>query len=139
MLSLQRAGVFFLNIVIATIGTGVLESPLVHFLNPAPITRLAILRQDCLTIVVAFGLGYSIFRGWHSVTSKWIWLPGVCWLGIRLLLISDGNHGAIWEAQGEHFSVTTENFTNWSLYTLPCLRTVFYTVGAVCRARVEAK
>jgi hypothetical protein len=139
-LGILRKGVravcgFLLNLVVAAIGTNIVESPYVYLTHPSGMSRGAVLREDLLTSVTAFGLGFFVYWKWQPIASKWLWLAGVCWFGWRALVALDGRHGLVlWElsASGIAFSLDRLSFENWGGYTLPFLRTVFYSVGAFC-------
>jgi hypothetical protein len=80
------------NLLAAVIGTAIIEAPLTGFVRPS---RVAAVKADLLTITVAFGLGYFVYRRWSPSPSKWVWLAGLFWFGQRTLLTLDGQHGRV--------------------------------------------
>jgi hypothetical protein len=125
------------NLLAAVIGTAIIEAPLTGFVRPS---RVAAVKADLLTITVAFGLGYFVYRRWSPSPSKWVWLAGLFWFGQRTLLTLDGQHGRVfWELAGHDFVVDSHTFENWSGYTLPFLRTIFYSMGALWCSRWRRK
>jgi hypothetical protein len=91
---------FLGNLLTAVVGTSIIDTPLVGYIRPAKLTiRSMALTEDFLSAVVAFGLGYFVYRRWKSASSKWVWLAGLCWFAWGALLTLDGKHGSIlWEA-----------------------------------------
>jgi hypothetical protein len=131
-------GSALLNLVVATVGTGLAEGAVwrwVHFSSP---WRGPMMAEDLVSSATAFGLGYCVYARWEPTASKWLWLAGLCWFTPRALLMLDGTHGAIWELAGPDFHIGTMSFDNWIESTLPCLRTIFYSLGAYCSARSGA-
>jgi hypothetical protein len=78
------------------------------------------------------GLGFSVYRKWRPPTAAWVWVPGVLWFASRLLLTLDGKHGTFWELVGSASYADDASVANWTEVTLPLIRTVFYSVGALC-------
>ena len=133
--AVRGVGVFLLNVVVAVLGTAVLESPFEHYAHVFSL-RESLLLMDLLTAAFAFGVGYSVYWRWQPAASKWAWIAGVCWLGQRAIFPPDGNHVVIWEMHATNsVFLDVERLGNWSVYTLPFLRTTFYSVGAYCCSR----
>jgi len=148
--SLRVVVAFLSNVLIAAIGPAVIESPFVRLVGLSDgagvARRIGSLKADLLTITVALGLGYSVYRWWRPEAAKWIWLVGFLWFVYGAFLRMDGNHGAIlWEASSTEFLdmlsayrdfYNLNSFINWSEFTLPLLRTIFYSLGAFCCSRI---
>jgi hypothetical protein len=133
---LRTAGAFLLNVLIALFGTARLESPFDHFALVAS-SRQSLFNEDLLNGVFAFGVGYSVFRMWRAATSKWVWIAGLCWFGRKVL--PGGGHVVFWEtAATKSVFLDIPSLVNWSIYTLPCLRTLFYSAGAFCSSRFSS-
>ncbi len=103
-----------------------------------------VLTEDLLSAAAAFGLGYFVYRRWKPVSSKWVWLAGLCWFAWGALLTLDGNHGTILLEASPNVLVhdfnidnlfSRSSLENWSVYMLPLLRTIFYSTGAFCCSR----
>jgi hypothetical protein len=135
IISVRTGGAFLLNLAVATVGVGILESPYIRYVHFSPLSRASILRGDLLTAAVAFGIGYSVYARWQPIAAKWIWLAGLCWLGLLALLVLEGSNGTIWEISETRTRADFESFANWTGYTFPGLRTIFYSGGAFCRSR----
>jgi hypothetical protein len=128
---LRILGTFLLGLAIAVLGTAIVDSPFERYTVGASL-RASMFRMDVLTGCFAFGLGYGVFRKWKFETSKWIWIAGLCWFGRRFLLPPDGNHVLSWEIFATR-SVFTDwvAMGNWSIYTMPLIRSVSYSAGAL--------
>jgi len=136
--SLRIVGVYFLNLLLSTIGPAVVESPFVRFLHFSDRTGAPFLKADLLTAVAAFGLGYFVYHRWQPRLSKWVWLAGLCWFCQGALLPLDGGGRIFWEMSWNRFVYDPTSFYSWTGYTIPFLRTIFYSVGALCCSRILA-
>jgi hypothetical protein len=90
------------------------------------------LEADLLIAVVAFGLGFAIYRRWQPEVSKWLWLAGVCWYLPRALLTLKTSQGSVLGGSVGAVSPNFQDLVEWVEFTDPCLRTVFYSAGAFC-------
>ena len=127
---------FVRDIVLAVLGPAILDFPISNFATRSLPVRQALLVTDLVTSLIAFALGFLFFRMRRPPTSKWIWIPGVLWLAQGI--ISTGGHLPLWEiSAGSSVFPDPVSFSNWATYTQPLLRTVFYSVGAVCSSRTN--
>jgi hypothetical protein len=130
--------VYLLNLLVAVIGTKIFEAPFDHFVHFSDRTSAAVLKADLLTSTVAFGLGYLVYRRWQPASARWAWVAGACWFGLGALHILGERPGTmLWEISGSRFPLDIDNFVNWSKFTLPLLRTTFYSAGAFCCLHIE--
>jgi hypothetical protein len=138
---IRAGGTYVLNVLEAVIGTAIFEAEFVDYRA----SRAVILKTDLVNAAIAFALGYFIYHLWQQSTSKWIWVVGLCWFGSGAFLAKAGGHGAIfWELSrsGSAFDLRDSSnsyynlysFYNWGRYTIPLLRTVFFSAGAFCRS-----
>ncbi|MBZ5608774.1 MAG: hypothetical protein LAP38_10975 [Acidobacteriia bacterium] len=133
----RGAGVFALNMLIALVVTEVVVFPFKHF--NVETRRESILREDFLSSVAAFGLGYVVFRRWRTSSSKWVCLAGLCWFGwgaIQAWIAQQAaasvlyrSHVDLWRMSGMG-CYDFASCRDWLDYTLPLLRTVLYSAGA---------
>lgn len=138
---------FFLNLVTAVLGTAAAQSPLSHFFRHS--ARAVVLREYVLSIIVAFALGYIVYRLRQPTLSKWVWVAGLCWFvwgafriwfGDGALRLVTGTRGTIyWEMSGVGCMSELNSCWSWIEFTLPFLRTVFYSLGALCCFRIGSK
>jgi hypothetical protein len=130
---------FFVNVVLACVATNIIAHPFSHgqVLNISQV----IWKHTWLNALASFGLGYSVYRWWKTTPAKWIWVAGLCWFAQRAirfwweqrtLSVLGGGHSIYWEMSGFGCEFERESCLDWLLYTLQFLRTVFYSVGALC-------
>jgi len=132
----RPSGAALLDVFLAVIGTQIVQSPFERFTKVSSLGQ-SLLIEDLITSAAAFGLGCSFFRWLRPATSKWIWIAGLCWFGQRVLFPPDGNHVVFWEISATRSVFPDlQALNNWATYTLPCLRTCFYSAGALCCSRL---
>ena len=137
-----QAGVFLLHLLFAWLGTAALVSVAEHPTRLSPVSHL-ILQEDLLSSVAAAGLGYSVYRIWRSQPMRWVWLGGLLWFARgafrswseqRTLGVLQNGHSIFWDMSGIGCSFDTRSCRDWAVYSVTSLRTIFYSVGAVCCA-----
>jgi hypothetical protein len=130
------AGSFLLNLVIAVFGTTIVELPFERY-TVVTSPRESLFLMDILTGCLAFGFGYVVFRTWRPVASKWVWVAGLLWFVQRALVPPDGVHVLSWELSAtKSVFVDWAAMAHWGTYTLPCVRAVFYSAGALSSSRI---
>ncbi len=133
-----RAGALIVgHLLTAMLGTAILDSEIYHLFHP-PTLAGSVRLEDGLSASIAFGLGYVVFYKWESRFSLWIWLIGAFWFGQQAIraYFDPGLHGEtiFWEFVSPKFG-GRERLENWLTYTIPLVRTVFYSAGAFCCSR----
>lgn len=96
------------NLLFMVVGTTILEGPLratVASLFPQTSHFVILLRDCCITIIVAGGLSWCVQYNWCSRSAQWIWAACVLWLGVGILrylyfISSASAMSAVWQ----HFS-----------------------------------
>jgi hypothetical protein len=143
--TVRAVGMFVLNLLLAVVFTNQLASPLLRF--DVHSIQTSIVKLDFLNAAVAFGLGYFVYWRWRPVSAKWVWVAGVCWFAQRalLLLFEQRSMGVLYRDSAvywRHFGINCggdfEACRDWLGYTIPSLRTAFYSAGAFLAARVVA-
>ena len=143
----RSAGTFLLNVIVACVVTNIITSPFSHASGATNIPQM-MWKQEWLNAAASFGLGYSVYRWWQPATSKWVWMAGLCWfaqraarfwLEQRAFSVVVSGHTIYWEMSGFGCGIELESCRDWSLYTLQLLRTVFYSVGALCCSYVGGR
>lgn len=139
------AGMFLLNLLQAILGTTILELPL-YGLFRWKTPEAFFLREYVLSAAVSFAIGYLVYHHWQSASSKWLWLAGLAWLGLGAFLIMtsasvlDGAGRTIYEDMSGISCVSDPRSTrcaNYFNYTVPSLRVVWFSLGALCCARIK--
>ncbi len=139
-----QVGLFLLNLLIASVVTPMLVSGAEHFSRFSSVA-LVIRQEAFLNSLAALGLGYFVYHTWHWRSAKWIWIGGMLWISYgavrfwseqRALSVLEEHHSILWEMSGVGCSFDTRSCTDWLLYGVIFLRSVFYSAGAFCSAVV---
>jgi hypothetical protein len=133
--TIRTMALALLNLVVATVGTGLAEGAFWRQLHVWSLRMTPMLMENLVSSATAFGLGYSIYAQWQPAVSKWLWIAGLCWFIPHALLMLGGSDGSVLEPAGTNFPADSQDITNWVAFTIPCLRTIFYSLGAFCSAR----
>lgn len=122
--------IWLLNVVVALFGTAVIETPISHLFRPHTIADVLV-RAHALSAVIAFALGFFVYRQWKPSMARWVGLGGLCWFFLGALLsvgrrsIWDQTSGAACE-----YGLQAIGCRAWFIFTLPAFRTVLYSLGA---------
>jgi hypothetical protein len=142
--SLRVGGIFLVNLLIAVVGTAIIDTAGGDLRHARLTIRTLALTEDLLSAAAVFGLGYFVYRRWKPASSRWVWLAGLGWFAWGALLTLDGKHGTVLLEASPNVSVLDFNINdlysrgsleNWTGYMLPLLRTIFYSTGAFCCSR----
>jgi hypothetical protein len=140
----RDAGVFLLNLLLAFLGATSFEGPL-YDLPRWKEPKALLLTEYLLSAAISFALGYFVYHRWQPAPSKWLWLAGFCWFGLGAFLtlrgrsVLEGKTGGIyWGMSGIGcvYDVRSVSCANYFNYTVPSLRVVWYSAGALCRAKI---
>jgi hypothetical protein len=137
-LPLRALVVLLGNLATAVIGTAIWLTPIEgSFFDPMNLAR-SLRWGDLLSAVVPFLLGSFVWWRWRYQSAKWIGALGICWFAFRAVQIVFGVApparfgGILWEFSGNDSVPPMSAFNEWVVYTLPLVRTVFYSTGAMC-------
>ena len=135
--ALKFGGLLLINVVVAIIGTAILETSIGR-LFPAHSVVTVLWKEWILSLTCAASIGFWMWHRWRSDAAKWTWVLPAVWFGVKFLLAigsgavgfqffgtgwADGNRLARW---------------NFSLFTIPVVRGVAYSLGAYLAAFVCA-
>jgi hypothetical protein len=124
--ALKFGGFVVIHVIIAVIGTAVLDTALRRTI---PHSMAATLWKECiLSIICAAGIGFSVWRIWQNSAAKWTWVLPAAWFAVGLVatggrehvlgrLVGFGNFGA-------------PEMRSFFAFTVPLIRAVFYSLGA---------
>jgi arginyl-tRNA synthetase len=141
---LRAAGSFVANLLTAIIGTVILDSGLYRLISiflRLGTLQASVLLEDSLSAVCAFALGFLVYYKWRSRSAKWVWLVGTILFGQRLILdLSDPLMLRLTDAESlrelaGYGSDRYATVASFAAYTLPFVRTAFYSLGALCCSR----
>jgi hypothetical protein len=124
-----------LDLLIALIGTAIIGAE-IH-IHAYDLDRVLVI-EDIRSAAIAFVLGFVFYYFRRTPTSRWLWVAGVIWFAQRAVaywnsqhlvrVVTHSGHSIYWEMSG--FNYDPRSFNDWAFYTLPTLRTVFYSLGA---------
>ncbi len=134
-IGLRNVGVLLCHVLLAVIGTAIIEGPFVRVKYPI---ADAVVRQDYISASAAFCLGYSIQRIWKTPSSKWMWLLGLAWVVQRAIAIileqpmqlPSSPVSLLTYFSGIQCEADVRSCNDWSGYTIPFIRAAFYSAGA---------
>ena len=140
MTLIRTIALYGLNLLVAIAVTAIIKS---GFTNYTGLTDVAqVLRREYIfSSISAFGLGWFMYRSFQHSESKWIFAAGLFWFVQRALLlwldqrsiIFGASHGSLTEMLGLNCSLSDMTSCRDVIdYTIPCVRTVTYSAGAVC-------
>lgn len=119
--------------IIALIAVAILETPLQQTFRPTSIETL-LWREWIYSLVIGFGVGFSVQRLWPNSAAKWVWLLPTLWFGFGSVIAM--GHGGIWS---QITGTACENgmgdlqCKGWFLYTITWLRAASYSAGVYVR------
>src|SRR5690348_9904221 len=85
--ALKFRGFILIHVIIAIIGTAVLDTPLRRAMPPHSVA--ATFWKECiLSIICAAGVGCSVWRIWRNSAAKWTWILPTAWFAVGLLVVA---------------------------------------------------
>jgi hypothetical protein len=134
--SLRAVGVFLGNLVNAIVGIAMVNSVIYNIFPWVISWGRRLLLDDFLSAFFSFVLGYIVYYKWKPASAKYVWLVGACAFGLRLTHLLVGAHGTLFaEMYGNVHDLP--NFKDWYGFTVPLVRTGFYSAGAFCCSRIQ--
>jgi hypothetical protein len=131
----RSVGLFVLNCALAAFVSGIVISPIRYHQRTF---EAFLVESGLVESIIAFGVGYFVYRRWQWSQAKWVWVAGVCWFSQRAVLFwlsqhgplsaIHGSHSVFWEMSGKGCSFNAESCHDRWDYTLPCLRAIFYSI-----------
>jgi hypothetical protein len=129
---IRRVGRFLLNLLIAVMGTAVIESGFHPAFRPGSFALL--------DAVAAFGLGCTVNYRWRLGQWQWVGFAGLCWFGLGIFRLWADGAPAIYRVLsglGCVYDQSAVSCTYFPLFTLLSIRAVCYSAGALCCLRIE--
>ena len=128
--ALKFSGLVVVNLLIAVIGTAILDTWLRRAMPPHSIA--ALFWKECiLSIVCAALIGFGMWRTWRSSAAKWTWVPAAAWFAVGLLAFAgrDGFFGRISVSSATTYFGAGEARIFFS-FTVPLIRAISYSASA---------
>jgi len=135
---LRAPGLFLFCAIQAVIGTAVVESP---FYGHSKTVVAVLLKEYIFSTTIPFAIGYLVYHRWKLVQAKWLWVAGPCWFAIgtslwlRQASVLEGHFAALYAVMsglGCVSGLASTGCKSWFVYTIPSLRIICYSIGALC-------
>lgn len=127
------SGSFLLNLIIAVIGTAIVETPLLHIFY-AGTGHAALIREYVLSSTVAALLGFLIYKKWRPQSARWIWIAGLLWFAAKAFARAPGALAAHQPGFGTGAACNQEisalGCVTWLIFIVPAIRTCAYSAAA---------
>jgi hypothetical protein len=135
--ALRFLGLLVIHVVTALIATAIVETTFWKVV-PAHSVVAVLWKEWILSIVCAASIGFSVGRAWHSDVVKWTWIPTSVWFALRFI-VAVGS-GATWlqfSGSGCANGSRSPGCVNFTLFTIPFVRGVSYSLGAYVSSLVR--
>jgi len=126
--ALRFFGLLLLNVVVAVIGTAILEAAISKAI-PVRTMVAVYWKEVSISLICATLIGFGVWRTWRSEAAKWTWVLPLLWFGFALLAVA--GHG-IWGplSVDSVIETNTGQMRTFALFTVPLIRAVAYSIGA---------
>jgi|SRR5581483_2809112 len=131
--ALKFGGLLVINVVIAVIGTAVADTTF-HRLIPSHSIAAVVWKECVLSILFALFIGFVVWRRWPNSAAKWTWVIPAVWFSVGLIAVTGrGNvFGQLFGfgAGSVLAAPDARSVRSFFLFTVPLIRSVFYSIGA---------
>jgi len=128
--ALKFAGLILLNLIVAVIGTAVLDTAVRRMLPPHSIVAV-IWKEAVLSIICAGLIGFAVWRTWRNSAAKWTWIIPVVWFAFGYLtIVGRGDVFGRLSDFGSGSSLSTPDVRSFFAFTVPLIRAASYSAGA---------
>lgn len=128
MRALKFIGLILLNLIVAVIGTTILDGA-VRGIIPSHSIAGVIWKEVILSIVCAAFMGFGMWRTWQNSAAKWVWVLPVVWFTFGYLVIA-AHSDVFGRFYDFSFGLNVGGFRTFFSFTVPLIRAVSYSVGA---------
>jgi hypothetical protein len=123
-------GLLVVNIVVAVIGTAILTTAFGKGFHGHSLSAI-LWREYVLSIGCAAFIGFGMWRTWRSHLAFWTWVLPALWFAAKFLLaIRAGSLLFQFSGKACVEGVRPIGCINWFVFTMPFIRSVFYSLGA---------
>jgi hypothetical protein len=135
---LKFAGFILLNLIVAVIGTAVLDTPVRRML-PSHSIAAVIWKEVVLSIICAGLIGFGMWRIWPNSSAKWTWvLPAISFAAGYLAVVGRGDVFGRLSDFGSGTSLSAADVRGFFAFTVPLIRAASYSAGAYLAALPRA-
>jgi hypothetical protein len=129
--ALRFAPSVVIHLVIAVIGTAILDAGLRRTLATPPSVSRFFWNECLLSIVSAMGIGFSVWRVWRNSAANYTWVPAAAWFAVGLVATLGQNNvfGRLFPfGPGGNFGPA--EIRSFFAFTVPLIRAISYSLGA---------
>ena len=127
---LKFFGLLVVNIVVAVIGTAILTTAIGQAFHPHSLGAI-LWKEWSLSIGCAAVIGFGMWRTWRSDVAHWTWVLPTLWFGVKFILaIGQGHLLSQFSGGACVDGVRSIGCINWFAFSIPFVRSVFYSLGA---------
>jgi hypothetical protein len=128
--TLKFFGLLLVNIVVAVIGTAILDTAIGKTFRAQSLDAI-LWKEWSLSIGCAAVIGFGMSRTWRSDVAQWTWVLPAVWFGIKFIL-AIGKGSLLFQFSGKACvdGVRSVGCINFLVFTIPFIRGVFYSLGA---------
>jgi hypothetical protein len=137
---LKFASFVVIHLIIAVIGTAILDTSLHRRLATPCHSFSTIIWTECLlSIVCAIGLGFSVWRIWPNSAAKYTWVPATAWFAIGFVATLGRNEvlGRLFPF-GSGASFGPAEIRSFFAFSVPLIRAICYSLGAYISSLLRA-
>jgi hypothetical protein len=145
--SLRSPAIFVLNVVVAVLGTKVLEAEIGGAILPRSIAGL-LWKWWSLDLFCAALLGFLMWKAWNMEVSKWTWTLPAIWFGLGILFaLFSRQHQSVIVGDGfcSHFSGADcvngwrpgSGCADFFAFTEPFIRGISFSLAAYIASKVR--
>ena len=127
---LKLVGLLLVNLVVAVIGTAILDTGMSRVIASHSIAAM-VWKEFILSIVCAAFIGFGMWRTWRNSAAKWTWVLPAVWFAFGYLTIA--GRGDVWgrlSGFGSGSVLGAPDVRSFFLFTVPLVRAISYSVGA---------
>ena len=127
---LKFAGSLLVNLVVAVIGTAILETSLWRVI-PSHSVAAVVRKEFIFSMVCAAFIGFGMWRTWQNSAAKWTWVLPAVWFAFGCLnFAGHGDVSSPLSGFGSESVQTAPHIRSFFLFTVPLVRATLYSVGA---------
>jgi hypothetical protein len=128
--ALKFFGLLVINTVVAVIGTAILTTAIGQAFHPHSLGAI-LWKEWSLSIGCAGVIGFGMWRTWRSRVAHWTWVLPALWFGVKFIF-AIGQGPLLFKFSGEACvdGVRPVGCINWFAFSIPFVRSVFYSLGA---------
>ena len=135
--ALKFFGLLLVNIIVAVIGTAILTTAIGKAFHAHSLGAI-LWREWSLSIGCAAAMGFGMWHTWRSDVAFWTWVLPAVWFGAKFML-AIGQGSLLFQFSGEACAngVRPIGCINFFAFTIPFIRSVFYSIGAYASSVVH--